>query len=231
MIYPHKVNLSWGGSVELEARDLSEWAAAQPLSWTITSGQGSILDPSGIKVQFVGPDAGPDVPLNTVLHLFAGESAEIVGECTITFDVPLMDPALLRDLPREPEPDPPPEENEIEVPVECCADPEDPSKPLKITPVEVSMGPDENLYIRIPKIHSDCERGCYTWRIAYGGGRLLCDCGPRAIYRSPSLNRQCENNALIELICDTIPIAHTYVTINTHGAGAIAYETFEHQVD
>ena len=231
MIYPRKASLSWGGNIDLGARDLPEWAATQPLSWTITSGQGSIVDLGGMKISFTGPEGGPDVPTRTLIHLFAGDSAEPVGECTITFDIPLMDPALLRDLPTEPEPDPPPEEKEIIIPVECCADPEDPREPLKITPVQVSMGPDEDLYIRIPRIHKDCMHGCYTWRIAYGGGRLICNCGPRAVYRSPSLNRMCEDNALIELICDTVPIAHTYVTINTWAGGVVAYETFEGSVD
>jgi len=231
MIYPHTVHLSFGGDVELEARDLPDWAYRQPLSWSITFGQGSFLDLEGIKIRFTGPEWGPDVPTRTVIHLFAGQPGELVGECTISFDIPLMDPKLLRDLPQEPEPDPPPEEDEIEIPIECCADPEDPTKPLKITPTQVSMGPDENLFIRIPRIHEDCQHGCYSWRISYGGGRMICDCGPRGVYRSPLLNRECENNALIELICATVPIAHVYVTTNTHGPGTIAYETFEHQVD
>ena len=231
MIYPNKADLSWGGHVELQAADLPDWATAQPLSWTITSGQGSIVDLGGNKIRYIGPEGGPDVPLNTVIHLFAGEPGELVGECNVAFTIPLMDPKMFKDLPQEPEPDPPPEEEEVEIPIECCADPEDPREPLKITPTEVLIGPDKNLYIRIPRIHEQCERGCYTWSISYGGGRLLCDCGPRAIFRSPLLNRQCENNTLIELICGGVPIAHVYVTTNTHGAGAIAYETFEPKVD
>jgi len=227
MIYPHTVEMSWGGDVELEARDLPDWAEAQPLTWTISSGQGSIIDLGGIKIRYIGPQAGPDVPDKTVIHVFAGD--EIVGECTITLKVilPIYKPEPLPGIPKEPDPDPPPKEEDVVPTVDCGVDPEHPEEPLKVRPTEVMAGPEEEVTIGIEKIWEVCEEGCYTWRIAYGGGKLLCNCGRQAIYLTPSVNGECEANAMIELIyCERV-IAECYVTINTWDRRGEAYVLYD----
>lgn len=227
MIYPHTVKMSWGGDIELEARELPAWAADQPLTWTVASGQGSILDLGGIKIRFTGPQAGPFVPTKTVIHLYAGDG--LVGECTITFAI--IAPSRERDppegFPKPPEPDPPPEEEEIIPTVDCGVDPEHPEEPLKIHPAEYMAGPLEEVHIGIVKIWEVCEEGCYTWKISSGGGTLLCNCGREAVYLTPRLNAECEANAVIDLIyCERV-IASCYVTINTWGRAGLAYVIFE----
>lgn len=227
MIYPHTVEISWGGDVELQARDLPEWAEAQPLTWTISSGQGSILDLGGIKIRYIGPEAGPDVPNKAVIHLYAGE--EIVGECTITlkYIIPKITPEPLEELPKPPDPDPPPKEEDVVPTVDCGVDPEHPEQPLKISPTEIAAGPLQEVKIGIVKIWEVCEEGCYTWRIASGGGKLLCNCGRQATYLTPRINGMCEANAVVELIyCERV-IASCYVTINTWSGRAPAYVLYD----
>jgi len=219
--------MSWGGDVELEARDLPDWAEDQPLTWTISSGQGSILDLGGIKIRYIGPQWGPDVPTKTLIHLFAAE--EIVGECTITLAMitVVVEPEPPTGLPTQLEPEPPTKEEDIVPTVDCGRDPENPDQPLKIRPTTTRAGPNQEVIIEIEKIFKVCEHGCYTWRIAYGGGMMLCACGRKAIYYTPSLNGRCEDNAMIELVyCERV-IAKCYVTINTWGERQPAYALYD----
>lgn len=229
MISPSNPQISWGSSIDLEARELPDWTEGQPLSWTISSGQGSLLDPSGIKIKFTAPQGGPDVPHKTVIHLYAGVQGQLVGECTVTLAADLPWAKLLEELPQEPEPEPPPEEEEIEEPHDCCADPHQPDEPLKVVPSQIQADPLQKYSIRIPYIYEECDDGCYDWIIKSGGGTLLCDCGPRAIYQAPRTNENCEANAVVELICNGEPVAQCYISINTLWHKEAVYAEYDHE--
>jgi len=223
MIYPHRVEMTWGGFHELEPRDLPEWALEQPLQWTISSGQGTLLDIGSDRVRFTGPAAGPDVPDQTVIHLYVGE--DVVGECVVTLAT--VPAELWRvpspDLPPEPEPEPPPEDEDIQEPVDCGKDPTSPREPLVISPAHAMIFPLQMLSIVITRIWEVCEDACYTWEISWGGGTLLCNCGREAIYQAPRINYECESNAQVDLIFNFEVIASCHIVINTWGRSGVAY--------
>ncbi len=227
MIYPHKVEMHWAGFQDLEPADLPAWTAGQPLTWTIDTGQGSLLQIGSDRVRFTGPEAGKGVPDRTIVHLYAGE--ELVGECTIVLAAV---PAAFwgppsADLPSEPEPDPPPEDQDILEPVDCGKDPRNPREPLKISPVHAMVSPLQKLSIVVVAIWEVCADGCYTWKIAWGGGILLCNCGRECIYQAPRMNENCEDNAQIDLIFDHRVIASCEIVVNTWGRSDVAYAIYQ----
>ena len=227
MIYPHKVEMHWAGFQDLEPADLPAWTADQPLSWTIDTGQGSLLQIGSDKVRFTGPEAGIGVPDRTVVHLYAGE--ELVGECTIvlaTVPAALWGPPSA-DLPKEPEPEPPPEDEDILEPVDCGKDPYKPREPLKIRPIHAMVFPLQKLSIVVVAIWEVCADGCYTWKIAWGGGQLLCNCGRECIYQAPRMNENCEDNAQVDLIFDHRVIASCEIVVNTWGRHDVAYAIYQ----
>jgi len=227
MIYPHKIDMTWGGFHELEPRDLPEWALDQPLQWTISSGQGTLLDIGSDRVRFTGPAAGPAVPDQTVIHLYVGE--DVVGECVVTLAT--VPAELWRvpspDLPPEPEPEPPPEDQDIQEPVDCGKDPTNPREPLVISPTHAMIFPLQMLSIVITRIWEVCEDGCYTWELSWGGGKLLCNCGREAIYQAPRINEECEHNAQIDLIYNFEVIATCHIIVNTWGRRGVAYAIYQ----
>jgi len=178
-------------------------------------------------IRYTAPAEMPIVYPYAVIHLYAG--TELVGECTITFKSiePKPEPLESEILSKEPEPEPEPQEEEIIEPHDCCADPDRPDEPLKIEPTSIRAGPNQPVIIGIKKLWRDCDDGCYKWQIAHGGGKLLCACGKQAIYLTPSLNRMCEANATIELICTDQVVATCHVTINTWGEREPAYITYD----
>jgi len=227
MIYPHTVQLGWGGSIDLEPRDLPDWAAGQVLTWTITSGQGILFPIGEDRQRFTAPKAAPGVPTQTVIILYAGD--EPVGEAVINmaaYEVPQYRKPP-EEITPEPEPEPPPTEEEIADPLDCCVDPHNPDQPIQIIPTSVTIGPYERVGIRIPFIYQDCDEGCYTWKISRGGGILECSCGAKAIYRAPKSNRDREKNALVRLFCDKKPVAECKIAINSYWATEHAYAEYD----
>ena len=219
--------MSWGGSQELEPADLPAWTEGHKLTWTISAGQGSLLEIGSNRIRYTGPERGPEVPNTTVIHLYAGE--EIVGECTVTLQLirPPMYPEPLPDLPPEPEPEPPPEDQDIQEPVDCGKDPASPREPLVISPAHAMIFPLQKLAIVITRIWEVCDDGCYTWEIAWGGGILLCNCGREAIYQAPRINYECERNAQVDLIFNFQVIASCHIVVNTWGRSGVAYAIFQ----
>lgn len=227
MIRPKSVQMSWGGTHDLEAVDLPDWTRGQELTWSITAGQGSIQVLEAHKIRFTGPPAGPRAADQTLIHVYSG--SEVVGECTI-FLAALMAERIAeraQGLPPEPEPEPPPTEEEIIPPLDCCADPKNPDQPLNIIPEKIQLEPFQRVSIRIPFIYKDCDQSCYTWKISKGGGVLDCACGARAIYRAPRYNENCEDNAVVDLICLKKVVAQCHIAINTHWSTEHAYAEYD----
>jgi len=130
MIYPHKVQMAFSGSQELEPLDLPDWAIGQELSWTISSGLGTLLDIGSDRVRFTGPAAGVGVPDQTVIHLYALD--QVVGECTV--NLAAVPPRLWRpaspDLPPNQNQNHPPKTKTSKSPSTVVKTPQIPANPL-----------------------------------------------------------------------------------------------------
>jgi len=227
MIYPSSVELDLRESVKLMPYELPPWAEALEKTWTLSSGVGSFYDLTADMIRYTAPDKMPELYPTAVIHLFAG--SELVGECNIRFKAlePEVEPVASEILPKEPEPEPEPEEEEIMEDHWCCDDPDEFLTPVKIEPTSIRTSPGQPVIIGIKKVYPGCDEACYQWRIAHGGGFLACDCGMQAIYMPPDLNKMCEANATVEMVCQGYLVQQCHITINTWGEAEPAYIKYD----
>lgn len=87
---------------------------------------------------------------------------------------------------------------------------------LRLKDREIQAQPEELIYLSLLDVHRDCDPYCYQWKLRVGGGILHYPVGKTVIYSAPSGNKECENNALIDVFTGSKLLDTAYITVSPY---------------
>lgn len=76
-----------------------------------------------------------------------------------------------------------------------------PTLRLRLKIRRFNVKPHQKVLLELDDRHAFCDPACYSWMIRSGGGTLSNDFGESTTYTAPGANKECTNNAIINVYC------------------------------
>lgn len=91
-----------------------------------------------------------------------------------------------------------------------------PTLTLRLEKREILAEPNELITLKLLDVHPDCFPSCYQWAIRFGGGRLIDPYGTVVKYVAPEDNKNCENDAVVDVLTGSKWLDSAYISVNRY---------------